>query len=58
MGNEANTQSYCPYCEEAITKVSKDHIFPKFLGGRRKIDSCGTEKESKEKSKGVSLGRA
>jgi hypothetical protein len=30
----------CPYCQSVIDSRSKDHIFPKFLGGRRKISSC------------------
>ena len=33
---------YCPYCGEVITRISKDHIFPGFLGGSRTIDTCGT----------------
>ena len=30
----------CPYCNENINDLSKDHIFPAFLGGSKKTDSC------------------
>lgn len=45
MTDEIKKSSQCPYCEEPIIKVSRDHIFPNFLGGSRKIDSCGTGKK-------------
>src|SRR5262245_30083233 len=30
----------CPYCWRPIASASRDHIFPKFLGGTRKIECC------------------
>ena len=32
--------AYCPYCADEITVISKDHIFPKFLGGSRTVPCC------------------
>ena len=31
----------CPYCGVSAVALSRDHIFPAFLGGRRKVRSCG-----------------
>ena len=33
----------CPYCARSAGALSRDHIFPAFLGGRRKILCCGGE---------------
>lgn len=33
----------CPYCVRSAEAISRDHIFPAFLGGRRKIVCCGGE---------------
>lgn len=30
----------CPYCERPLEDYSRDHIFPGFLGGGRKIPAC------------------
>jgi hypothetical protein len=30
----------CPFCLRPIEENSKDHIFPQFLGGSRKINAC------------------
>jgi len=30
----------CPYCSSTLNIKSKDHIFPQFLGGTRKVDCC------------------
>lgn len=30
----------CPYCERPIEDYSRDHIFPDFLGGGRKMPAC------------------
>jgi HNH endonuclease len=32
----------CPYCTREIEMVSRDHIFPDFLGGTRTIPACAT----------------
>ena len=32
--------SVCPYCERPVGERSLDHVFPDFLGGRRKIVAC------------------
>ncbi len=39
----------CPYCAESAVLVSRDHIFPAFLGGRRKIQCCGGPKNCNSK---------
>lgn len=31
----------CPYCGKTATARSRDHVFPAFLGGRRRIACCG-----------------
>ena len=31
----------CPYCAKLAVVLSRDHIFPVFLGGHRKIPCCG-----------------
>jgi hypothetical protein len=33
-------KTLCPYCAEPIRKISRDHIFPQFLGGKREIRAC------------------
>ncbi|QOY90971.1 HNH endonuclease [Paludibaculum fermentans] len=37
-----NVRSVCPYCAAQIIEISRDHIFPDFLGGTRKIPACAT----------------
>jgi hypothetical protein len=45
----------CPYCEQPIKEYSRDHIFPEFLGGSRKIPAC---KQCNERFGSTFEGRA
>lgn len=38
----AESRPLCPYCTDPILELSKDHIFPQFLGGRRRVNCCKT----------------
>jgi hypothetical protein len=40
MADHNNSQTLCPYCIALILIPSRDHIFPQFLGGKRKVDCC------------------
>ncbi len=40
MAEPNNSQPLCPYCLAPIRIQSRDHIFPQFLGGKRKVDCC------------------
>jgi hypothetical protein len=48
-------RALCPYCERPIEDYSRDHIFPEFLGGGRKIPAC---KQCNEIFGGTFEGRA
>jgi|SRR5882672_8691872 len=34
------TKTTCPYCGEAVSEPSADHVIPQFLGGKKKILAC------------------
>src|SRR5689334_11984669 len=38
--SDNNLESNCPYCTKNIEAISKDHVFPQFLGGTRKVNCC------------------
>jgi hypothetical protein len=40
MEEEKTLKDICPYCLNPVTSESMDHIFPQFLGGKAKINSC------------------
>lgn len=40
MSDTRTSKPVCPYCIATIEDPSKDHIFPQFLGGKRKVICC------------------
>ena len=40
MRHAGNRMPLCPYCRTMLDQISRDHIFPNFMGGSRTIPAC------------------